>query len=466
MSDVTPLKPPPVIHCLGDSHCCFFIGRDKISPGFPHEQSAYPFFVVHPVGPALAYNLCQTGTTTRGREVLWDRLATCVKPGEWVLLSFGEIDCRAHLLLQAEKQQRPVEQLITDCVERYFSVVREIVAMGHRVIVYNVTPATNKAASYKPGRQQHYPTYGTPQQRNAVTRRFNTELKSRCDREGILFLANFESLVDANGRSRGQFFFDEIHLSQKAMPVTLAALRALFPGHDFPEPAEVRQRESRLHQAMSLIRRKFLNLVEYLHPQHVGALLRGVPSAERKKLRRALRPQPAPYEVKQQIIRTYGTRFGCRTMIETGTWRGDTIASMQDQFARLHSIELSPELHRAAVERFKDRPYITIHQGDSAEVLPRVLKDIQEPVLFWLDGHSSGGETAKGNIESPILAELETILRHPVKTHAILIDDAREFGRGKGYPTLSRIENLVRSVYPNFEVEDDIIRITPAAPKP
>ncbi len=215
---------------------------------------------------------------------------------------------------------------------------------------------------------------------------------------------------------------------------------------------------------MSLFLRKTKNLLEYLHPKHLGALLRGVPADERKTIRKSLRPQPASGKVRQETLREYAARYGCRILIETGTFRGDMIAAQLDYFNVLHSIELAPHLHAAAVERFKDHSKVTIHLGDSATVLPKLLETIDEPCLFWLDGHASGGETARGKELTPIIHELETILKHPVKNHAILIDDAREFGPGKGYPSLSKVRKLVSQTYPHFEVSRDIIRITATRP--
>ena len=80
-----------------------------------------------------------------------------------------------------------------------------------------------------------------------------------------------------------------------------------------------------------------------------------------------------------------------------------------------------------------------------------------------MDAHYSGGITAKGKLDTPILEELHQILNHHVAGHVILIDDARFFvGRG-GYPTLEEIRDLVTLLRPRsmFEIRDDIIRITP-----
>jgi hypothetical protein len=83
--------------------------------------------------------------------------------------------------------------------------------------------------------------------------------------------------------------------------------------------------------------------------------------------------------------------------------------------------------------------------------------------LFWLDGHYSGGITARSAAETPILQELQCVLRHRVRTHVILIDDARCFTGANGYPTIAALRELLAGAYPSwlFTVGDDIIRMHP-----
>ena len=93
--------------------------------------------------------------------------------------------------------------------------------------------------------------------------------------------------------------------------------------------------------------------------------------------------------------------------------------------------------------------------------MPKVLKDINKPCLFWLDAHYSGGSTAKGQTNTPVIDELECILNHKNgNEHVILIDDARLFVPENDYPAVEEIKNLVLSTCPNwtFKVKDDIIR--------
>ena len=90
------------------------------------------------------------------------------------------------------------------------------------------------------------------------------------------------------------------------------------------------------------------------------------------------------------------------------------------------------------------------------------MKELKKPALFWLDGHYSGGETARGKKDTPILEELITIFGAK-EEHIILIDDARLFGSAKDYPSLKELAFFCRNKKPNidFVVLDDCIRITP-----
>ncbi len=164
---------------------------------------------------------------------------------------------------------------------------------------------------------------------------------------------------------------------------------------------------------------------------------------------------------KQKIIRSYQKKKGVDIMVETGTYKGDMVYKMLNFFKKIYTIELSEKLYKDACVRFKDFSHITLVRGDSGDKISEILESINEPSLFWLDGHYSGGETALGSLETPVIAELKSILNHTIKKHVILIDDARCFNGENDYPKIEELKDMVtQSTYDMFEVKEDIIRIT------
>jgi hypothetical protein len=179
--------------------------------------------------------------------------------------------------------------------------------------------------------------------------------------------------------------------------------------------------------------------------------------------RRRGEPAPPPYALKRRTLREYAGRFGLRMLVETGTFYGDTSFTLRNDFERIVSIELNYDLYERAKERLRPYKQIMVLQGDSGNVITRVMQEVFQPVLFWLDAHYSGGITARGELDSPIFAELDVILTHPIQNHVILIDDARDFTGKGGYPTVPQLREYLIGRRPNFnmEVRHDIIRITP-----
>lgn len=167
--------------------------------------------------------------------------------------------------------------------------------------------------------------------------------------------------------------------------------------------------------------------------------------------------------IKQDVVKKYSEKFAIKIFIETGTYLGEMIDAVKEKFEKVISIELDKKLFYKAKNKFSTNNHIEIINGDSAKVLFKILTKIEKPTLFWLDGHYSGGTTAKGDLNTPIYQELNAILSHKIKNHIILIDDARLFIGKDDYPTLSQLQSLVLQKNPrlNFEYKNDIIRIYP-----
>ena len=175
---------------------------------------------------------------------------------------------------------------------------------------------------------------------------------------------------------------------------------------------------------------------------------------------------PAPHIVKQKTIQRYQKEYSLNTLVETGTYMGDMIKAQLPFFEVLYSIELSEELHQKALKRFESTDSnsgkVVLLQGDSGEIISDILPRFSTPVLFWLDGHFSAGETAQGDLNTPIIEELNKIFLTSIN-HIILIDDARCFIGANDYPTIDSLCQFVSEHASHYQVEvgNDIIRLVP-----
>jgi hypothetical protein len=171
-------------------------------------------------------------------------------------------------------------------------------------------------------------------------------------------------------------------------------------------------------------------------------------------------PLPPPPDVKHATIREYGKMFRLDVLVETGTCFGDTIAATRRQFSDIYSIELSPVLYKRAKERFAGDSRVHLLLGNSGDILKEILPALTRTPLFWLDAHYSGGSTARGAVDTPIVQELDAIFALcPVSV--VLIDDARLFDGSNSYPKLAELKKYIAEKAPNWvlEVKHDIIRL-------
>jgi len=194
-------------------------------------------------------------------------------------------------------------------------------------------------------------------------------------------------------------------------------------------------------------------------PESIRLLIQTERIDEYDKWLKSGRPVPPPHIVKQEVVKHYAETYRPNILIETGTFRGEMVDACSTVFNRIYSIELSKELFLETSKRFSNQKHVSILQGDSVEILPEILRTIDEPCLFWLDGHYSGGFTAKGDKETPIVQEVMSILNHHIDRHIILIDDARCFNGQNDYPKIQELRDMILTRRQDwfFEVDNDVI---------
>jgi hypothetical protein len=139
-------------------------------------------------------------------------------------------------------------------------------------------------------------------------------------------------------------------------------------------------------------------------------------------------------------------------LVETGTYQGDGVeTALALGFSRVISIELFEVLFKACKERFAGNDRVTLLNGDSALILGDAIKDVNERITFWLDGHVfPSQEIILGVKACPLIEELDHIAKHPIKNHVIMIDDMSSLPKGCVYKTTE---------FSRKDVEDAVMRI-------
>ena len=185
--------------------------------------------------------------------------------------------------------------------------------------------------------------------------------------------------------------------------------------------------------------------------------------SEISKWERNGKPVPPPHLIKQKTLRIFAEKFGLKILVETGTYYGDMVEAMKNDFDQIYSIELSKKLYEKAKKRFIREEKVKLIYGDSGTELGKLINKIESPALFWLDGHYSEGVTARGDKDTPIYEELSHILDAQEKRHVIIVDDASLFGSNPAYPSIKELSDFIKSKKPDayITVEDDSIRVTP-----
>jgi len=184
-----------------------------------------------------------------------------------------------------------------------------------------------------------------------------------------------------------------------------------------------------------------------------------------KLLPKWINPSNKKFE-KIKSIRKMAYRFNIKTFIETGTNFGETLFHTYHDFESIYSIELSRKLYIYALKRFKNYDKIKLIYGDSAKELVRLVPNIKELALFFIDAHYdgpiSGKLEEKGDFDPPVLMEIDAILKSDFD-HIILIDDARNFGKIHNYPSLEVLSDFVKKYKKNYYlyVENDMILCIP-----
>jgi len=204
-----------MIHCIGDSHAAVFSGEEVMQPIWSAGQRSNdqtPYFRSYRIGAATAYQLSNKISTI----INIIETSPINKETDKILFCFGEVDIRAHLLEQSSIQNKNIESIVKECVNRYFDVINYFKDLGYSVMVWGPIASWNQPKIYGG------PSFGTNLERNNATKIFNEYLESLCKNEDIEFLTIFYDMLLDNGETNPDSLDDwdgaHIHLSQRMFP--------------------------------------------------------------------------------------------------------------------------------------------------------------------------------------------------------------------------------------------------------
>lgn len=171
--------------------------------------------------------------------------------------------------------------------------------------------------------------------------------------------------------------------------------------------------------------------------------------------------EPENMSLEESYIKMTARASKATIIVETGTYKGDSTEKMAKHFKQVHSIELGTDLFETAKKRFINHKNIHLYNGDSAQILPSIIKKLKGKIVFFLDAHFSLFDTACGSQNTPILTELEIIKKAGIKDSFIIIDDIRMFYKPPttanntfiaGYPTVNDLVDKLLEINSSYKI--------------
>jgi len=126
-------------------------------------------------------------------------------------------------------------------------------------------------------------------------------------------------------------------------------------------------------------------------------------------------------KVKGNLTKEVLSKYMNPVFFETGTYEGHSVKLALDLgFKNIYSIEKNRLYFRTCADKFTGTLGVHLYLGDSSKCLWDIIKNINQRITFWLDGHDV--------YNIPVLEELATIQIHPIRGHTIMVDDRRVMG--------------------------------------
>jgi hypothetical protein len=206
-----------MIYCLGDSHRDIFF--------YINSYMKKNIFQVYNIQHTLAYNIAYEDH--HSHSLILNVLKN-LSVNSKILMIFGEIDCRCHIVKQSLKQKKSLDYITEQVVDNYCIGLKRLIDKKYNINVWGPVASMNDVNVLNTDKHPLYPYVGNNLERNYVTKKFNVYLKEKCEKLNIGFYSVLENLINNDGSTKDEYYVDHVHLGFKAVPLILNNLQKLL----------------------------------------------------------------------------------------------------------------------------------------------------------------------------------------------------------------------------------------------
>jgi hypothetical protein len=197
-----------MIYAIGNSHAHFFTNSH---PADTEGRFKNEYFTSYSLGPTIAYNFYEHHLQKIIELIQSNKIN--IFPSDHILLVVGEVDCRWHLPKQAEEQKRNVQDIVNECIDRFFKTHLFLKQNGYNVISWGGHPST--IAGHNDDLSS--PVYGDCLYRNKISKEWDSYLKYVSLINSIPNISIIHDLIDENGLTKMEYFIDYCHLNHSKL---------------------------------------------------------------------------------------------------------------------------------------------------------------------------------------------------------------------------------------------------------
>jgi hypothetical protein len=146
------------------------------------KSPRYGHFVSYSIGAGLAWKF-----TEKHLPII---KGLGIPLGAPILLMIGEVDIRVHIVKQAELQNRSIDEIVKETVDRFFEGVKQL-NQDYEVICYSNHPTTSEERSTPDS-----PVYGAANLRNYASFLWDAYLSRACKDNNIHYISVLNEFMD------------------------------------------------------------------------------------------------------------------------------------------------------------------------------------------------------------------------------------------------------------------------------